>query len=135
MAGARQDGRPRHRRHRAAHGVCRQRPAGRHAGIGGARPISTTTASRSASNVGVYTANDSAYAAAIDLKKAGVDIAAIVDLRDNPHGPLIDEARALGIEINDGRAVVTRGGKLRVSSMVVQPKTGGGERTIPSTRS
>ncbi|TIT81748.1 MAG: sarcosine oxidase subunit alpha, partial [Mesorhizobium sp.] len=33
-------------------------------------------------NVGVYTANDSAYAAAIDLKKAGVNIAAIVDLRD-----------------------------------------------------
>ena len=25
---------PRHRRHRAAHGVCRQRPAGRHAGVG-----------------------------------------------------------------------------------------------------
>jgi sarcosine oxidase subunit alpha len=32
--------------------------------------------------VGVYTANDSAYAAAIDLKKAGSDIPAIVDLRD-----------------------------------------------------
>ena len=44
-------------------------------------------------NVGVYTANDSAYAAAIDLKKAGVDIAAIVDLRDNPTGPAVDEAR------------------------------------------
>ena len=57
-------------------------------------------------NVGVYTANDSAYAAAIDLKKAGVDIAAIVDLRDNPTGPAVDEARALGIEINHGRAVV-----------------------------
>ena len=57
-------------------------------------------------NVGVYTANDSAYAAAIDLKKAGVDIAAIVDLRDNPTGPIVDEARSLGIEINHGRAVV-----------------------------
>ena len=32
-------------------------------------------------NVGVYTANDSAYAAAINLRKAGVNIAAIVDLR------------------------------------------------------
>ena len=59
-------------------------------------------------NVGVYTANDSAYAAAIDLKKAGVDIAAIVDLRDNPTGPAVDEARALGIEINHGRAVIKR---------------------------
>jgi sarcosine oxidase subunit alpha len=82
-------------------------------------------------NVGVYTANDSAYAAAIDLKKAGVAVAAIVDLRDNPSGPLIDEARALGIELNLGRAVVKARGKLRVSSMVVQPKNGGAERTIP----
>ncbi len=82
-------------------------------------------------NVGVYTANDSAYAAAIDLKKAGVNIAAIVDLRDNPTGPVIDEARALGIEINFGRAVIRAGGKLRVTSMTVQPKNGGGERTIP----
>ncbi|MCX7303120.1 MAG: sarcosine oxidase subunit alpha [Hyphomicrobiales bacterium] len=82
-------------------------------------------------NVGVYTAGDSAYAAAIDLKKAGVSIATIVDLRDNPTGPLVDEARALGIEINHGRAVVKARGKLRVSSIVVQPKNGGAQRTIP----
>ncbi|MDU0220315.1 hypothetical protein RVS24_25430, partial [Escherichia coli] len=56
--------------------------------------------------VGVYTSNDSAYGAAIDLKKAGVDVAAIVDLGDNPTGKAVDEARALGIEINHGRAVV-----------------------------
>ena len=82
-------------------------------------------------NVGVYTANDSAYAAAIDLKKAGVDIAAIVDLRDNPTGPAVDEARALGIEINHGRAVVSAGGKLRVSSMTVAAE----ERRRASARS
>ena len=82
-------------------------------------------------NVGVYTANDSAYAAALDLKKAGVNVAAIVDLRDNPAGDLIDQARAAGIEIHDGRAVVRAGGRLRVSSMTVQKRTGGGERTIP----
>ncbi len=34
--------------------------------------------------VGVYTANDSAYAAAIDLKRAGIDVPVIVDTRDNP---------------------------------------------------
>ncbi len=82
-------------------------------------------------NVGVYTANDSAYAAAIDLKKAGVEVATIVDLRDNPTGPAVDEARALGIEVNHGRAVVKARGQLRVSSMVIQPKNGGAERTIP----
>ncbi|TYR30219.1 sarcosine oxidase subunit alpha [Mesorhizobium microcysteis] len=80
--------------------------------------------------VGVYTANDSAYHAAIDLKKAGVDVVAIVDLRDNPQGPVVDEARALGIEINAGRAVVGVAGKLRVSAMTVQPKNGGASRSI-----
>ena len=34
--------------------------------------------------VGVYTSNDSAYAAAIDLKRAGIDVPVIVDTRDNP---------------------------------------------------
>ncbi len=82
-------------------------------------------------NVGVYTANDSAYYAAIDLKKAGVNIAAIVDLRDNPSGPAVEAARGLGIEINHGRAVVNVGGTLRVSSMTIQPKNGGSGRTIP----
>jgi len=82
-------------------------------------------------NVGVFTANDSAYAAAIDLRKAGVGVAAIVDLRDNPAGPHVEEARALGIEINHGRIVVRSSGRHRVSSMTISPKTGGGERTIP----
>ncbi|MDP3897186.1 MAG: sarcosine oxidase subunit alpha family protein, partial [Mesorhizobium sp.] len=82
-------------------------------------------------NVGIYTANDSAYAAAIDLKKAGVGIAAIIDHRDNPTGPMVDEARALGIEIHAGRAVLKTGGKLRVSSMTIQSKTGGPQRVIP----
>ncbi|MEQ1955294.1 sarcosine oxidase subunit alpha [Mesorhizobium sp. CN2-181] len=81
-------------------------------------------------NVGVYTANDSAYYAAIDLKKAGIGIAGIVDLRDNPSGPAVDEARALGIEINHGRAVTKVGGKLRVTSMTIAPKNGGGGRTV-----
>ncbi len=83
------------------------------------------------SNVGVFTANDFAYAAAIDLKKAGVNIAALVDLRDNPGGPSVEEARALGIEVHAGRTVLRAGGKLRVSSMVVQAKNGGPERVIP----
>ncbi len=81
--------------------------------------------------VGVFTANDSAYWAAIDLKKAGVNIAAIVDTRDNPSGPAIEEARALGIELNLGRTVLRTNGRLRISSMVVQAKKGGPERTIP----
>jgi sarcosine oxidase subunit alpha len=82
-------------------------------------------------NVGVFTAGDSAYAAAIDLKKAGSAIAAIVDVRDNPAGALVDEARALGIEILSGRTVLRTGGSLRVASMTVRAVAGGPERVIP----
>lgn len=80
--------------------------------------------------VGVHTANDSAYHAAIDLKLAGVEIAAIVDLRDRPQGPTVEAARALGIEVLAGHAVVGTAGRLRVSGMSVQPKNGGAARTI-----
>src|SRR5690606_22929253 len=54
-----------------------------------------------------------------------------VDLRDNPQGAIIDEARALGIEINAGRAVVGVTGQQRVTGMTVQARTGGPVRTIP----
>src|SRR5690606_35876830 len=62
--------------------------------------------------------------------KAGVDVAAIVDLRDDPRGATVEEARALGIEVTTGRAVTKVGGRLRVSSMTVEAKGGGAARTI-----
>jgi sarcosine oxidase, subunit alpha len=82
-------------------------------------------------NVGVYTANDSAYAAALDLHRAGVKVAAIVDLRDDPKGEAIEAARAAGIEVLSAHAVTRTGGRLRVASMSVAPKAGGTERAIP----
>ncbi|MBE7185654.1 MAG: sarcosine oxidase subunit alpha [Methylobacterium mesophilicum] len=81
--------------------------------------------------VGVFTANDSAYQAAIDLKKAGTDIAAIVDIRPGSDGDAVQQARALGIEVLAGHAVVKTGGRLRVSSMAVRSVNGGAERMIP----
>jgi len=80
--------------------------------------------------VGVYAANDSAWAAAIDLKQAGVGVAAIVDLRDAPQGEAIERARGLGIEVLTGHAVLKTGGRRRVSSMTVAPSGGGASRTI-----
>ncbi|MDX3452965.1 sarcosine oxidase subunit delta family protein [Streptomyces sp. ME02-8801-2C] len=53
----------------------------------------------------VFTTNDSAYAAALDLAGAGVDIAAIVDTRPYP-GEWAERARAAGIEVLAGHAVV-----------------------------
>ncbi|NMG39181.1 sarcosine oxidase subunit alpha family protein [Chelativorans sp. ZYF759] len=81
--------------------------------------------------VGIYTANDSAYGAALDLHRAGIRIAAIVDLRDDPRGEMIDAARAAGIELLTGHCVAKTGGRLRVSSMAVMPKAGGASRIIP----
>ncbi|WP_312366852.1 sarcosine oxidase subunit alpha [Ensifer sp.] len=82
------------------------------------------------SKVGVYTAHDSAYEAAFDLKRAGVAVPAIVDCRDNPGEAVLAEARRLGIEVLTGHSVVNAGGKLRVSSISVARNGGGSARKI-----
>ncbi|WP_137131507.1 sarcosine oxidase subunit alpha [Rhizobium sp. FY34] len=69
--------------------------------------------------VGVYTAHDSAYEAAIDLKRAGVDVVSIVDCRARPGEAVLSAARALGIEVLTGYSVIDTSGRLRVSSMTV----------------
>ncbi|MCD1262998.1 sarcosine oxidase subunit alpha [Shinella sumterensis] len=81
--------------------------------------------------VGVYTASDSAYEAAFDLKRAGVTIAAIVDNREKPGEAVLAEARKLGIEVLTGHSVVDTKGKLRVSAMSVARNGGGSARWIP----
>jgi sarcosine oxidase subunit alpha len=81
--------------------------------------------------VGVYTASDSAYEAAFDLKRAGVTIAAIVDNREKPGDGVLTEARRLGIEVLTGHSVVDTKGKLRVSSISVARNGGGSARAIP----
>jgi sarcosine oxidase subunit alpha len=80
--------------------------------------------------VGVYTSNDSAYAAAIDLKRAGVDVPVIVDTRKDPVSAIVEKARSLGIEVLTGHAVYSAGGKRRVSSVLIQPTKGGPERKV-----
>ncbi|MBB3946149.1 sarcosine oxidase subunit alpha [Rhizobium skierniewicense] len=80
--------------------------------------------------VGVYTAHDSAYETAFDLKRAGVTIAAIVDCRTNPDAKLLDEARALGIEVLAGHSVYNTLGRLRVSSITVGRNGGSSKRKI-----
>ena len=81
--------------------------------------------------VGVYTASDSAYEAAFDLKRAGVTIAAIVDNREKPGDAVLTEARRLGIEVLTGHSVIDTKGKLRVSSISVARNGGGSKRSIP----
>ncbi len=80
--------------------------------------------------VAIYTANDSAYEAAFDLKRAGVQIAAIVDSRAKPGDAVLNEARNHGIEVLTGHSVIDTKGHRRVSSIIVMRNGGGGKRTI-----
>jgi sarcosine oxidase subunit alpha len=63
----------------------------------------------------VFTADDAAYRAALTLHKAGVAIAAIVDLRTNPAGPHYAAARAAGLPIRTGATLTGTEGNLRVT--------------------
>ena len=76
----------------------------------------------------VATAHDSAYRAALDLKKAGVGVAQIVDLRPEAEGSLTDAARAAGIEIIAAAAILGVQGRLRVKA--VRIKHPGGDRIL-----
>jgi sarcosine oxidase subunit alpha len=80
--------------------------------------------------VGVYTAHDSAYEAAFDLKRAGVSIAAIIDCRPRPGESVVTQARALGIEVLSGYSVIDTSGTLRISSMTVARNGSSSSRKI-----
>ncbi|MER6924214.1 sarcosine oxidase subunit delta family protein, partial [Streptomyces spiralis] len=68
----------------------------------------------------VFTTNDSAYAAALDLAAAGVEIAAIVDTRPEP-GEWAERARSAGIEVLAGHAVTGTRGTDRLTAVTVAP--------------
>jgi sarcosine oxidase subunit alpha len=76
----------------------------------------------------VATAHDSAYRAALDLKKAGVGVALIADLRPEAKGPLMDAARAAGIEVIAGAAILGVDGRLRVNAVRIRHM--GKDRTV-----
>ncbi len=78
----------------------------------------------------VFTNNDSGYGAAIDMRAAGMQIAAVVDLRENPEGPLTDAAEAEGIRVLAGHAVTGTQGRLRLSGIRVAPLNAEGDRVF-----
>ena len=67
----------------------------------------------------VCTNNDSGYGAALALHEAGVTVAAVADLREEPSGPLTDKARAAGLPVRAGTAVIATKGRLRVSGALL----------------
>ena len=85
-------------------------------------------AAKPGSRAVVFTNNDSAYRVALDLAEAGIEVAAVVDPRPEPEGPLPARARARGIEILGGQAVVAAHGGGRVAAVEVMglDQAGGG---------
>ncbi|WP_327341962.1 sarcosine oxidase subunit delta family protein [Streptomyces europaeiscabiei] len=68
----------------------------------------------------VFTTNDSAYAAALDLAAAGVGITAIVDTRPEP-GEWARHAQEAGIEVLAGHAVTGTEGDPRLTTVTAAP--------------
>ncbi len=75
----------------------------------------------------VVTSNDSAWDAAFDLARAGTRVAMLVDVRPTVDEALLVEARRLGIEVLLGGTVTDTRGRLRVSSVRVNPVAAWGE--------
>ncbi|MUO78321.1 sarcosine oxidase subunit alpha family protein [Agrobacterium vitis] len=80
--------------------------------------------------VAVYTAHDSAYETAIDLKKAGVQVVAIIDCRRNPGASVLADAKAAGIEVLTEHCVLDTAGRLRVKSITIAGRGGFDRRKL-----
>ncbi|MEX0349879.1 MAG: sarcosine oxidase subunit alpha family protein [Paracoccaceae bacterium] len=77
----------------------------------------------------VATNNDDAYRTAITLKNAGIDVLRILDARASGGGALADEARALGIRVDPGKAIAKVSGGKRVKKVSICNQEGiGGAR-------
>ncbi len=73
----------------------------------------------------VFTTNDSAYAAALDLHRAGVRVQAVVDARTAVPARLLDACEHAGITVLRGRVVTGTRGAERVTHALVAQYLGG----------
>ena len=80
----------------------------------------------------VFTNNDSAYAAALDLHEVGVAIGAVIDARPRAalDGLLPSRARSAGLPIIAGSAITAARGRLRIARVDVAPLGGGPAQQI-----
>jgi sarcosine oxidase subunit alpha len=73
----------------------------------------------------VFTTNDSAYVAAIDLAESGTDVAMVLDARTVPPKGLTAECAARGIEVRAGYVVTGTEGDVRITDAHIAPVPGG----------
>ena len=69
--------------------------------------------------IAVYTNNDDAYRTAITLNEVGVEVPIIVDARVSGGGALAERAKALGIRVENGKAISKVFGKKRVEAISI----------------
>ncbi len=74
----------------------------------------------------VVTNNDDAYRTAIALKKAGLEVPVVLDARASGGGALADEAKALGIRVENGKGIAKVKGGKRVTSVAICAQAGEG---------
>ena len=67
----------------------------------------------------IVACGDPCYQTALDLRAAGVVIAAIADLRAAANGPLPEAARRLGVSVLPGSTVIGTDGDLRVAGITL----------------
>jgi sarcosine oxidase subunit alpha len=74
----------------------------------------------------IVTAHDEAYRAALTLHRAGVEIAAIADIRPDPKGGWVDAARQAGLPVRPSTTITGTAGRLRVTAANLAWIDGGG---------
>ena len=85
---------------------------------GAARSYANRWAVAPGRTVAVAASDDSAYVAALDLQRAGVTVAAILDQRRQPR-PIAEEARAAGLIVRAGTRVEATSGRKRITALSV----------------
>ncbi len=97
---------------------------------GAARTYANRFAVKAGQRAVVFTNNDGAYAAALDLARAGVEVAAIVDLRADPSCTLPTAAERSDIDVVGGHAVVDVDGGKRIKSVEIMPLNEAGDGVV-----
>ena len=69
----------------------------------------------------VFANNDDAYRTALSLAEAGVEVAAVLDLRHDPTGALPALARERGLRVMSGHGVVGSRGRTRLKAVEAAP--------------
>lgn len=77
----------------------------------------------------IFTNNDTAYRTALDLAEAGLDLAAIIDIRPDPQSDAVRAARMRGIRLLFGSKVARTFGRARVRRIEVCALEGGSNTT------